>query len=426
MASFLTPFTASSIAIAIPQISMEFKLSLAEVNWFANSFLISLSSLVLVVGRLGDWLGKGRVFHLGVALFGVTSLIIFLINGYVSLLMCRFIQGISASMIVSSSVPILVDTFPKERRGFAIGVNVMAVYIGSSLGPVVGGYIVNQFGWRAIFVLKALTAFIGLIAAVSFIDLKRGTSPKPNIVRSLLTPTSIALIILGTSNIDNLLWVSLIPLGLVILTTTLMLERRSPKLLHSKLLKKRPLMANSSALFNYSATYALTILLSIYLQRIRGLQPSDAGLVLATQPIVQAALSPIAGYLADRYEPSITASIGMFIISAGIGSLLLINTEFSIINLVLILITLGVGFALFASPNTTAIMNMSPKEAYGTATAFLATMRFLGQALSTSIITSIMRIESELMKAIELSLMIYLSLSVVGAILSLLARESKG
>ncbi|MCS7108937.1 MAG: MFS transporter [Sulfolobales archaeon] len=426
MASFLTPFTASSIAIAIPQISMEFKLSLAEVNWFANSFLISLSSLVLVVGRLGDWLGKGRVFHLGVALFGVTSLIIFLINGYVSLLMCRFIQGISASMIVSSSVPILVDTFPKERRGFAIGVNVMAVYIGSSLGPVVGGYIVNQFGWRAIFVLKALTAFIGLIAAVLFIDLKRGTSPKPNIVRSLLTPTSIALIILGASNIDNLLWVSLIPLGLVILTTTLMLERRSPKLLHSKLLKKRPLMANSSALFNYSATYALTILLSIYLQRIRGLQPSDAGLVLATQPIVQAALSPIAGYLADRYEPSITASIGMFIISAGIGSLLLINTEFSIINLVLILITLGVGFALFASPNTTAIMNMSPKEAYGTATAFLATMRFLGQALSTSIITSIMRIESELMKAIELSLMIYLSLSVVGAILSLLARESKG
>lgn len=426
MASFLTPFTASSIAIAIPQISMEFKLSLAEVNWFANSFLISLSSLVLVVGRLGDWLGKGRVFHLGVALFGVTSLIIFLINSYVSLLMCRFIQGISASMIVSSSVPILADTFPKERRGFAIGVNVMAVYIGSSLGPVVGGYIVNQFGWRAIFVLKALTAFIGLTAAVLFIDLKRGTSPKPNIVRSLLTPTSIALIIIGASNIDNLLWVSLIPLGLVILITTLMLERRSPKLLHSKLLKKRPLMANSSALFNYSATYALTILLSIYLQRIRGLQPSDAGLVLATQPIVQAALSPIAGYLADRYEPSITASIGMFIISAGIGSLLLINTEFSIINLVLILITLGVGFALFASPNTTAIMNMSPKEAYGTATAFLATMRFLGQALSTSIITSIMRIESELMKAIELSLIIYLSLSVVGATLSLLARESKG
>ncbi|MEM0453741.1 MAG: MFS transporter [Sulfolobales archaeon] len=424
-ASFLIPFTASSIALALPTLSEEFNLNLAEVNWVANIFLIALSSLVLIIGRVSDWLGKGKVFLSGVTLFTISSFITFFTYNYADLLVCRFVQGVSASMISSTAIPILVDVFPKEKRGLGIGVNTMAIYVGSSLGPLIGGYIINHFGWRTLFVFKALIATIALIFTLLVIDLRRGIASKPSSVKTILIPFSIALIVYGASSISTLLGLLSISSGMMLFISILVDERKNPKLLHPTILNRRPIAANTSALLNYSATYALTIILSTYLQKIRDLQPADAGLILAIQPITQATLSPIAGYLADRRDPSTTASIGMFIIATSIGGLLLITRESPLVNLLVILAILGVGFALFASSNTTAIMNMSSREAYGSATALLATMRFVGQALSTSIITSIMRLENDLFIAMKSSLMIYIVLSILGALLSLIARDGK-
>ncbi len=425
-ASFLTPFTTSSIAIALPTLSEEFKVSLATINWVANIFLITLSSLILVVGRISDWFGRGRIFLAGITLLMISSLATFFTSSYEELLLFRFIQGVSASLISSTAIPILVDSFPKEKRGLGIGVNTMAVYMGLSLGPLIGGYVVDHLGWRVLFILKALIATIALILTLLVVDLSSGVAPKPDPARSILISTSTVLIVYGASSINTILGFISASLGTTLFTYTLISEKRDPKLLHPKILSKKPISANLSALLNYSATYALTIILSAYLQKLRGLQPADAGLILATQPVIQAALSPIAGHISDRYDPSTTASVGMFIIASSISALLLINHTSPLTNLLVILAVLGVGFALFASPNTTAIMNMSPRDAYGSATAFLATMRFVGQALSTSIVTSIMRIENDLFIAMRLSTIIYIVLSVLGAFFSLIARGSRG
>lgn len=424
-ASFLIPFTTSSIALALPTLLDEFRVSLAEINWVANTFLIALSSLVLIVGRLSDWLGRGRVFLVGIILLMISSLATSLTYSYEGLLLCRFIQGISSSMISSTAIPILIDVLPRERRGLGIGVNTMSVYVGLSLGPLVGGYIINQFGWRGLFILKALIATIALILTLSGVDLRGGVMPRPDVIRSISIPTSIALIVYGTSNINTLLGLILTSLGTALFVSTLINEKTHPKLLHSRILSRRSISANTSALLNYSATYALIIIISAYLQKLRGLQPLDAGVILAIQPVIQAALSPVVGHLADRYDPSTIASVGMSIIATGIGSLLLITQTSPLTNLVIILAALGVGFALFVPSNTTAIMNMSPREAYGSATAFLATMRFIGQALSTSIITSIMRVENDLFIAMKLSIIIYTVLSFLGVSFSLNARGSK-
>jgi MFS family permease len=425
IASFISPFTTSSITVALPILAEEFSVGLAEVNWVVNVYLIALASTILMFGVIGDWLGRSRIFIAGVAMFAITSSIMVIVHDYLSLLVFRLLQGLAASMISSTAVAILSELLPIERRGMGIGLNTMAVYIGLTLGPLIGGYITNYFGWRTLFILKAFIAFLSLSLAITLPKTSRGVSVKPNFKMSALIVSSIIMIIYGTSNINSPYGVIMASLGFIALTSTLVVERRSPKLIHPMILRRKPLSANISALLNYSATYALTILLSSYLQRLRGLNPSEAGLILTTQSIFQAALSPITGLLADKYNPSILASMGMFTITFGIIGLTQINPTTPINQIIYTLIILGVGFAFFSSPNTTAIMNMSPKEAYGSTSALLATMRFLGQAISTSITTSIMNIQGDLMTTIKTSMAIYAILSTLGALLSLTAGMEK-
>jgi len=228
------------------------------------------------------------------------------------------------------------------------------------------------------------------------------------------------MIIYGASNLNSLIGLVVALTGCISLSTVLLVERWSSRILHSKLFNTRIIAAVVATLLNYSATYALTVLLSNYLQKLRGLPPSETGLILSIQPVVQVLLSPIAGFLGDHYNPSIIASTGMAVITIGVYSLTLLTPEAPLTQLYPALIILGAGFAFFASPNTTAVLNMSPREAYGSANALLATMRFLGQALSMSIITTIMTIQEDLALAVETSLVIYVFLCIVGTLLSLI------
>lgn len=425
MASFITPFTTSSVTLAFPRISMEFSVGLADVNWVTNSFLVALASSVLAIGRFSDYFGRGRVFVVGLVVLTLTSITLSWVRSYSELLILRFIQGIASAMISATAIAIISDVFPRERRGLAIGVNTAAVYLGLSLGPLVGGYVIEFYGWRTLFVVKVVIALLSLVVALSSVDLRRSTYVRPSIRRSIIISLLVALTIYGASSINTFLGLTSLSLGLVLLIITFIVESRNPEILHPSLLTRKPLAANLAALLNYSATFAIAIALSNYLQKIRHLHPSETGLLLTIQPLTQMILSPLAGSLADRYEPSTTASVGMLIVSLGLSTLLLISPNTPLQYLTLALAVLGVGFAFFASPNTTAIMNMSPKEAYASASALLATMRFLGQSLSTSVMTSVMSFQRDLMDSIRTSLTIYIGLSIIGVFLSLLARGGK-
>ena len=144
--------------------------------------------------------------------------------------------------------------------------------------------------------------------------------------------------------------------------------------------------SNLSALINYSATFAIGFLLSLYLQHIKDMSARDAGFILVTQPFIMAIFSPLAGKISDRIEPQVVASYGMGILTIGLIIFTFISPAFSLIWIVLNLALIGFGFALFSSPNTNAIMSSVDKKYYGVASSTLASMRMVGQMFSMGIV----------------------------------------
>lgn len=390
LASFLTPFMGSSINIALPSIGREFAMDAVLLGWVATSYLLSAAIFLVPFGRIADIYGRKRIFTYGIIIFTFTSLILSISDSASMLITFRVLQGIGAAMIFGTGVAMITSVFPIGERGKVLGINVAAVYLGLSLGPLLGGLLTENFGWRSIFLVNV--AFGLAIIAFLYLKLKEewadARGEKFDLFGSVIFGLAIAAIIYGLSILPNLSGVFIILAGILGVALFVKWETKTPSpILHMDLFMRNRVFAfsNLAALINYSATFAVAFLLSLYLQYIKGYGPQTAGFILVAMPAVQAILSPAAGRLSDKIEPRLIASIGMAITTIGLVLLVFINQNTGIIYIVLSLVMLGLGFALFSSPNTNAIMSSVGKRSYGIASATMATMRQVGMMFSMGI-----------------------------------------
>lgn len=307
-----------------------------------------------------------------------------------SLISFRFLQGIGGAMIFGTGVAILTSVFPAHERGRALGINVAAVYTGLSLGPFLGGLMTEHFGWRSIFLANSL---LGALAVAFVFQKLKGEwvgakGEKFDFTGSIIYSLVLVAVIYGFSLLPQVSGVGLIIIGALgaIAFVKWELTVKSP-VLEIKLFRDNKVFAfsNLAALLNYSATFAVAFLLSLYLQYVKSLSPEDAGLILVSQPVVQAVFSPFAGRLSDRIEPRILASMGMALTVVGLFLFTFLSNETPLTFIVASLVLLGLGFALFSSPNTNAVMGSVEKKFYGVASATISTMRLLGQMFSLGI-----------------------------------------
>ena len=190
-------------------------------------------------------------------------------------------------------------------------------------------------------------------------------------------------------------------------------------------------LSSLTAMLNYSATFALTFLLSLYLQNLLGFTSREAGTVLLVQPVVMALLSPQTGRLSDKYSAALLTSVGMGIIAAGLVLLIPVLSHASLPLLALLLVLIGAGFALFGAPNNNAIMSAVPPRYYSLASSMLGTVRLVGQVLSCAIVTLLLSLrwdapaEESLLHSIELSFVVFAVLCVLGIVPSLARRAAK-
>ncbi len=391
LSSFIGPFMGSSVNVALPTIGQDFGMGAVLLGWVNTGFLLSAAAFVIGFGRLGDIYGRKRIYLWGNLLFTLASVLIAVSQSANELIVFRVLQGFGASMIFATGLPILISVFPVGERGKALGIAVAAVYLGLSVGPSMGGLITQHLGWRYIFWLNLplgllLLAVIGLMLKGDWAE-ARGS--KFDWAGSLLLGCCLLLIMYGFSTLPAGSAAAMIAVGLIGLGAFIRLEQKvTNPLIDIDLFRHNTVFAlsNLAALINYSATFAVGFMLSLYLQNVKALSPQEAGLVLMAQPIIQTIFSPLAGRLSDKTEPRTVASSGMAVTFVGLALLVFLTAESSLIYVIVCLMLLGLGFGLFSSPNTNAIMSSVERKYFGVAGAMVSTMRQLGMMFSMGIL----------------------------------------
>ncbi len=397
LTAFMTAFMGSSINVALPIIGIEFNSNAIMLSWLSTSYLVTTAALLLPAGRLTDILGRTRFFKWGIVLFTMGSILSGAAPNTITLLLFRILQGVGSAFIFSTSTALLVSVFPQSERGKVLGINTAAVYIGLSSGPFLGGIITYNLTWRGIFFINALVGIALIILAWIYLkhEWQEILIHKYDYRGAAIYIFSILLLMLSVSLFPKPLGFILLGISLISLITFYYSEKATTDpVLNTELFSSNRTfsLSNLAALINYSATYAISFLMSFYLQYVKNLTSQEAGIILITQPVLQALFSPIAGRLSDKTEPRFVASAGMFLLTIGLLFFCFLNTDTSYVLIVSNLAMMGFGFALFSSPNVNAIMSSVEKKHYGVASSTLASMRMIGQMLSMGIVIIIFSI----------------------------------
>ena len=394
LSSFMTPFMASSINVALPAIAEEFQIDAILLSWVATSYLLAAAIFLVPFGKLSDIYGRKKTFSYGIMIFTVSSFLSAISTSVLMLILFRILQGIGSAMIFATGLAILTSVFPHGERGKALGIAVCAVYIGLSSGPFLGGFMTHHFSWRSIFLINIPfgLSIVSLILWKLKQEWAEAKGEKFDIAGSLLYAFSLMAVMYGVSLLPDVISIGFILFGLMGIWAFVKWEIRvdHPVFEVNLFITNRVFaLSNLAALINYSATFAITFLLSLYLQYIKGLSPQSAGIILISQPLMMAVLSPYAGNLSDKIEPRVIASSGMALTAIGLFLFTFLGKNTPLPLIVMNLLLLGLGFALFSSPNMNAIMSSVEKKFYGIASGSVGTMRLLGQMFSMGIATLI-------------------------------------
>lgn len=441
-AAFLTPFLSSALNLALPSIGKELHANAISLGWVMSSFILATAIFLLPFGRLADIIGRKKVFSTGILLFTITTLLIVFSGSITSLIILRIFQGLSSAMIFGTSMAIITSVFQPGERGRAMGINITATYLGLSCGPVIGGLLTQYTGWRSIF------TFLVPFGIISFILIKKriktewsdAAGEKFDWRGSILYGASLAGLMYGFSRLpSNTGWL-FIATGVLLAIIFLFFEKTiiNPVFDIRLFLHNRVFAFSSlAALINYSATSAIGFFISLYLQYLKGLDARTAGLIMISQPIAMTLLSPLAGKLSDKRNPGVIASIGMGMTASGLVFLCFITMTTPDYLIVLLLIMMGIGFGLFSSPNSNAIMSSVEKRHLGVASGVVGTMRMTGQMISMGIVMMLLSIYigkqsiipstyPGLISAMKTGFLIFSILSVFGIFASLARNEKLG
>jgi EmrB/QacA subfamily drug resistance transporter len=390
LAGFITPFDGSAVIIALPSMGAEFHMDAITLSWISTAYLLASAVFLVPIGKIADIHGRKRVFLYGIAIFSVASLIMTMVPSSELLIIIRVIQGFGGAMIFGTALAILTAVFPPGERGRALGIYIMAVYLGLTMGPVLGGVLTENLGWRSIFLVNVpigITACL-LIQWKLKDEWAECIGEKLDLLGSAVYAGALVAVMIGFSIVPDPVGIVLIIIGGILGITFSLYELRVPfPVLDMRLLTENRVFAfsNLAALINYAATFAVTFLLSLDLQFTKGFSPEQAGLVLIVQPALMAILSPVSGRLSDRIDPQLIASVGMALTALGLFMLVFLVESTPLWYILVCLVVLGIGFGLFSSPNINAIMSSVEKKYLGVASGINGTMRLVGQTFSMGI-----------------------------------------
>lgn len=392
----MAPLDGSIISVALPVMGAQLGLSFEGTLWVQASYLLTMAVLLIPLGRVADQKGRLKFYLMGTTLFTLGSVGAAASIGGTSIIAARMLQGSGGALLSSTSSALVAASFPACERGKAMGINVMSVYAGLSLGPPLGGFLVDILSWHWIFLINIPIGIVVLLWGRRL----RGAVPEIRVDRKLDIPGSIWLGVgLATMLMPLTLhakwgWTSaptliLFAISFVSFLAFFMRERNTVEpLIDLDLLRRNPSFAfgNVAALLNYIAIFAVGLLTSVWLQLAHGFSATYAGCIMLGQPIVQSLLSPFAGRLSDKVGTRALTIFGMVMTAIGMMLLTLLGQGAGLFAIVASLAVIGVGMASFSAPNSSAVLGSVERTQLSLASAFLGSMRVIGMTLSVAIL----------------------------------------
>ena len=385
------------IFIALPTISSELGISLFTMVWIIIGYSLVTASILLNFGRLGDIFGRVKLYTLGFIIFTFGSALCSVSQSGEQLVVFRIIQAVGAAFLFSNSVAIVTDSFPSNERGKALGINQIAIVLGSILGLVLGGFLTSYLGWRSIFWINIPIGIIGVFLSSKYLK-ELGSIRKEKIdwLGNISFAAGLFLVLAGITLwsfgiISNILIIFLFIFGgLSLIIIFVFIEKfisNEYPMFHFSLFKiKSFLGGNIAILLNSIARGDFIFLISLYLQgAFMNLSPVETGIYLMPVSIALAIFGPLSGWLSDRYDARFFSAIGLFI--SGIGFLFLTQLQIkaNFVELLLPFVLLGTGMGIFASPNRASIMNSVPSNRRGVSASTGTTLSYVGRSLSVGI-----------------------------------------
>lgn len=381
----------SAINIAIPAIGDELNVDAEALSWIPTAMLWGNVVFLLPIGRLADKYGRKRVFSLGVILYIVSSALIFITHDIFMLLFVRVLQGIAGSMVYGTGLAIIGAIYANSSRGQALGIAGSSVYFGLTMGPLVGGWLIMDWGWRSIIWMPAIVAGVSLVVLYALVKGEWRTQDAPSIDWQGLSIFALAVtvFVVGMGLISEPAFMLVAALGVVLFGVFIrhQLNRENP-LLKIRAVKANRMLNRSllAGFFVYGSSFSLVFLLSMYLQYVHAMTPVEAGQIVMIQTLVMMILSPIAGRLSDRYEARLLSTLGCALFAIGYLLMSQVDGQTSIPYIITVVVFVGLGFGLFSAPNNNAAIGSVPADRLSIASALINLARTMGNMFSSAIV----------------------------------------
>jgi len=404
-AIFMAVLDGNVVNIALPTITTYFGVDVTYSQWVVTAYLVTLTSFLLIFGRVSEYVGRGRMFILGFVVFTMGSFACGVSPGLPVLILFRVIQAIGAAMLFSISSAIIYQMYPRGEQGKSMGYVGATVAIGSIAGPVLGGFLVDTLGWQYIFLINVPIGAVLIPVAMKYFgsggparkDVRMDWTGAVTMVIFMVS-LILALSSLATDLAVTMPMVIFTGIFLVSFTLFLLAERRvSNPLLDLSIFRvpgfSLPILA--TALY-FIALFMMNILGPFYFEGVLNLQPSQVGLVFLIMPVIMVVGSPVAGWLYDNHYSPYYAAVGMAVTTGSLLLLAVLSATMELLLVVMAFIPLTVGMVLFQSPNNTEIMSSLPADKIGIASSVSATVRNLGMALGVSVASILLSISTSL------------------------------
>jgi len=387
LGTLMATIDSSIVNISLPTLVKIFHTNFATIQWVVLSYTLMLTSLMLGVGRLGDILGKKKLYNIGLVIFTIGSLLCGMSPSVEWLIGFRALQGLGAAMTAALGTAIITEVFPSSERGRALGISGSIVSIGIALGPPVGGMLIGLVGWRFIFLVNVPIGIIATIVVARVVPIfpPHKTGERFDYTGAFITLATLICYALGMT-----LWqaqglhsttalILLVAGGFGLVIFTLAETHNKHPMVDLTMFRNVLFSINLIMAFLVFIVLAANFITPFYLELVKGYSTEQVGLFMMVFPVCMGSVAPIAGALSDRYGSRLISLAGLLFIVAGCCSISTLKSDTNVWGIVLRLIPLGLGMGIFQSPNNSAVMGTAPPERLGVASGLLALTRTLGQ-----------------------------------------------